>query len=94
MLPRSGGILAVEGPLASLRCPKRRKAFLLEVLFASDPSKNKGSPSGLPFHSVIKLFYCAAGFLCTGALWVGVVAAGFARNRVPFSIVIMNGLGV
>src|SRR5580693_1648026 len=94
MLPRSGSILGVEGPLLGQRCFETSKGLPLERygIDALLIDKKIGSPSraALLFPAKAARYCAAAGLWCTGAAGFGAVLVRIT----PFAMIIMNGLGV
>jgi hypothetical protein len=97
MPPRSGGILAVEEPAlsevegiptrSSTPSPEWRFYVSLPIKHANKKAAREGCLSRASVTC-----YCAAGLWCTGG-FLAAGAAGFISST-PFSMTIMNGLGV
>ena len=90
MLPRSGSTLVVEGSLPTeTPVPQESGGFRAKIRF-NVQTKMAAREGCLSRASVT--CYCAAGLWCTGG-FLAAGAAGFISST-PFSMTIMNGLGV
>ena len=90
MLPRSGSILVLEGSLPR-ETPVPQEVGGLRAKTRVNVQTKKAAREGCLSRASVTC-YCAAGLWCTGG-FLAAGAAGFISST-PFSMTIMNGLGV